>query len=130
MRLEDGLDQTEELELIEHYYRQTVAWAPSDEEALAIAQDLLEKAQRGFVVDDTGDRLIYASDPELPVDAEFLVDELIDPAGQQFLGDLVHQPVRTQLIMPQPLDHVGRRAVQHIDDMADTEALLDPGYAR
>ena len=41
----------------------------------AIAQDLLEKAQRGFVVDDTGDRLIYASDPELPVDAEFLVDE-------------------------------------------------------
>ena len=69
------MDQTEELELIEQYYRQTVAWAPSDEEALAIAQDLLEKAQRGFVVDDTGDRLIYASDPELPVDAEFLVDE-------------------------------------------------------
>ena len=69
------MDQTEELELIEQYYRQTVAWAPSDEEALAIAQDLLEKAQRGFVVDDTGDGLIYASDPELPVDAEFLVDE-------------------------------------------------------
>jgi hypothetical protein len=75
MRLEEGMDQTEELELIEQYYRHTVAWAPSDEEALAIAQDLLEKAQRGFVVDDTGDRLIYASDPELPVDAEFLVDE-------------------------------------------------------
>jgi hypothetical protein len=69
------MDQTEELELIEQYYRQTVAWAPSDEEALAIAQDLMEKAQRGFVVDDTGDGLIYASDPELPVDAEFLVDE-------------------------------------------------------
>ena len=69
------MDQTEELELIEQYYRQTVAWAPSDEEALAMAQDLLEKAQRGFVVDDTGDGLIYASDPELPVDAEFLVDE-------------------------------------------------------
>ena len=69
------MDQTEELELIEQYYRHTVAWAPSDEEALALAQDLLEKAQRGFVVDDTGDRLIYASDPELPVDAEFLVDE-------------------------------------------------------
>lgn len=69
------MDQTEELELIEQYYRHTGAWAPSDEEALAIAQDLLEKAQRGFVVDDTGDRLIYASDPELPVDAEFLVDE-------------------------------------------------------
>ena len=69
------MDQTEELELIEQYYRQTVAWAPSDEEAMAIAQDLMEKAQRGFVVDDTGDGLIYASDPELPVDAEFLVDE-------------------------------------------------------
>ena len=69
------MDQTEELELIEQYYRQTAAWAPSDEEALSIAQDLLEKAQRGFVVDDTGERLIYASDPELPVDAEFLVDE-------------------------------------------------------
>ena len=69
------MDQTEELELIEQYYRHTVAWAPSDEEALAIAQDLLEKAQRGFVVDDTGDGLLYASDPELPVDAEFLVDE-------------------------------------------------------
>ena len=50
------MDQTEELELIEQYYRKTVAWAPSDEEALSIAQDLLEKAQRGFVVDDTGDR--------------------------------------------------------------------------
>jgi hypothetical protein len=75
MRVEEAMDQTEELELIEQYYRHTVAWAPSDEEALAIAQDLLEKAQRGFVVDDTGDRLIYASDPELPVDAEFLVDE-------------------------------------------------------
>ena len=69
------MDQTEQLELIEQYYRQTVAWAPSDEEALAIAQDLMEKAQRGLVVDDTGDRLINASDPELPVDAEFLVDE-------------------------------------------------------
>jgi hypothetical protein len=69
------MDQTEERELLEQYYRKTVAWAPSDEEALAIAQDLLEKAQRGFVVDDTGEGLLYASDPELPVDAEFLVDE-------------------------------------------------------
>ena len=37
------MDQTEELELIEQYYRHTVAWAPSDEEALAIAQDLLKR---------------------------------------------------------------------------------------
>jgi hypothetical protein len=64
----------EERELIDQYYRQAVAWAPSDEEELAIAQELLQKARRGFVVDDTGDRLIYASDPNLPVDAEFLLD--------------------------------------------------------
>jgi hypothetical protein len=65
----------EERELIEQYYRQAVAAAPSDEEELAIAQELLEKAQRGFVVDDSGEDLFYASDPNLPVDAEFLVDE-------------------------------------------------------
>ncbi|MBN1657228.1 MAG: hypothetical protein JXA93_02450 [Anaerolineae bacterium] len=65
----------EESQLAEQYYRQAIAWAASDEEELAVARDLLEKAQRGFVVDDTGDDLIYASDPELPVDAEFLVDE-------------------------------------------------------
>jgi hypothetical protein len=65
----------EERDLIERYYRKTVAWAPSDEEELAIAREMLEKAQRGFVVDDAGERLLYARDPELPVDAEFLVDE-------------------------------------------------------
>ncbi|MBN1661663.1 MAG: hypothetical protein JXA93_24930 [Anaerolineae bacterium] len=65
----------EERQLAEQYYRQAIAWAASDEEELAVARDLLEKAQRGFVVDDTGDDLIYASDPDLPVDAEFLVDE-------------------------------------------------------
>jgi hypothetical protein len=65
----------EEQELIAQYYRQEVAAAPSDEEELAIAHELLEKARRGFVVDDTGEDLIYASDPDLPVDAEFLVDE-------------------------------------------------------
>jgi hypothetical protein len=67
--------QEEEQELIELYYRQAVAWAPSDEEELAIAQELLEKARHGFVVDDSGEDLMYASDPELPVDAEFLLDE-------------------------------------------------------
>jgi hypothetical protein len=65
----------EERDLIERYYRKAVAWAPSDEEELAIARELLEKAQRGFVVDDAGEGLLYARDPELPVDAEFLVDE-------------------------------------------------------
>jgi hypothetical protein len=65
----------EERELMEQHYRQAIAWAGSDEEELAVAQDLLEKARRGFVVDDTGEQLIYASDPNLPVDADFLVDE-------------------------------------------------------
>ena len=69
------MNREEELQSIETYYRQAVAWASSDEEELALAQDLLEKAQRGFVVDDSGQDLIYARDPELPVDAEFLVDE-------------------------------------------------------
>jgi hypothetical protein len=69
------MNAEEEQELIELYYRQAVAWAPSDEEELAIAQNLLEKARRGFVVDDSGEDLMYASDPELPVDAEFLLDE-------------------------------------------------------
>ena len=67
--------QEEERELLEQYYRKAISGTASDEEELAIAQDLLEKAQRGFVVDDTGEDLIYASDPNLPVDAEFLVDE-------------------------------------------------------
>ena len=65
----------EERELIEQYYHQEIAGTRSDEEELAVARDLLEKAQRGFVVDDHGERLIYASDPELPVDADFLIDE-------------------------------------------------------
>lgn len=65
----------EERELIEQHYRQAIAAAASDEEELAVAQELLEKALRGFVVDDTGAKLIYASDPDLPVDAGYLVDE-------------------------------------------------------
>jgi hypothetical protein len=65
----------EERDLIEQYYRQAIAWAGSDEEELAVAEDLLEKARRGFVVDDRGEQLLYASDPHLPVDADFLVDE-------------------------------------------------------
>jgi len=69
------MNREEEQELIEEFYRQAVSWAPTDEEELAIAQDLLEKAQRGFVVNDDGARLVYASDPRLPADAEFLVDE-------------------------------------------------------
>ena len=96
------MDQTEELELIEQYYRTTVAWAPSDEEALAIAQDLLEKAQRGFVVDDTGDGLLYASDPDLPVDAEFLA--LARQGGMRTMfEDGLRQAVRGQTTLSELL---------------------------
>ena len=65
----------EERELLEQYYRKAIAAVASDEEELAIAQDLLEKARRGFVVDDDGEKLVYASPPDLPVDADFLVDQ-------------------------------------------------------
>ena len=67
--------QEEERELLEQYYRKAISGTASDEEELAIAQDLLEKAQRGFVVDDDGETIVYASPPDLPVDADFLVDE-------------------------------------------------------
>src|SRR5512136_3404804 len=65
----------EERELLEQYYRTAISGTASDEEELAIAQDLLEKAQRGFVVDDDGEKIVYASPPDLPVDADFLVDD-------------------------------------------------------
>jgi hypothetical protein len=65
----------EERELLEQYYRKAISGTASDEEELAIAQDLLEKAQRGFVVDDDGEKMVYASPPDLPVDAGFLVDD-------------------------------------------------------
>lgn len=67
--------QEEERELLEQYYRKAISGTASDEEELAIAQDLLEKAQRGFVVDDDGEKIVYASPPDLPVDADFLVDD-------------------------------------------------------
>lgn len=69
------MNPEEERALIEQYYRQAIAGAASDEEELAVAHELLQKARRGFVVDDQGRGLIYARDPELPVDADFLVDE-------------------------------------------------------
>jgi hypothetical protein len=69
------MDLDEEQQLIEQYYRLAISHAASDEEELAIAQELLEKAEHGFVVDDTGEQLLYASDPDLPVDADYLVDE-------------------------------------------------------
>ncbi len=72
-----------ELELCERFYSQAIAWATSDEEELAIAQDLLERARRGFVVNDAGTDLLYARDPDLPPDADYLVDE--GPLHQQRL---------------------------------------------
>lgn len=68
------MNHEEELELVERFYSQAIAWATSDEEELAIAQDLLERAHRRFVVNDAGNDLVYARDPDLPPDADYLVD--------------------------------------------------------
>ena len=73
----------EELELCERFYGQAIAWATSDEEELAIAQELLERAHRGFVVNDAGTDQVYARDPDLPPDADYLVDDR--PLHQQRL---------------------------------------------
>ena len=68
------IDEAEELKRCETYYSKAVAGAASDEEELAIAQDLLEKAQRGLVVNDDASGLIYAQAPDLPVDADFMIE--------------------------------------------------------
>ena len=68
------IDEAEELRRCETYYSKAVAGATSDEEELAIAQDLLEKAQRGLVVNDDASGLIYAQAPDLPVDADFMIE--------------------------------------------------------
>jgi len=83
------MNHEEELELVERFYSQAIAWATSDEEELAIAQDLLERARRGFVVNDNGTDLVYARDPDLPPDADYLVDD----------GPLRRQRLRTVAIV-------------------------------
>lgn len=65
----------QEQELVERFYSQAMAWATSDEQELAVAQELLERARRGFVVNDTGNDLVYVQDPDLPPDADYLIDE-------------------------------------------------------
>lgn len=65
----------EERQLCEQYYSQAIAETATDEEELAIALALLEQAEKGFVVNDAGTGLIYISEPNLPVDAEYLVEE-------------------------------------------------------
>ena len=64
----------EERQLCETYYRRAIAGTTSDEEELAVALDLLEKAEHGFVVDDSGQGLLYISEPDLPVEAEYLIE--------------------------------------------------------
>jgi hypothetical protein len=65
----------EERQLCESYYSRAIAGAASDEEELAIALALLEGAERGGVVNDAGTGLIYISEPEIAVDADYLLDE-------------------------------------------------------
>ena len=70
-----ALTKEEQLDAIERYYRSQVAGATSDEEELAIAQALLEAAERGHVVSDDGTKTLIVRSPEVPADAPFLVDE-------------------------------------------------------
>ena len=65
----------EERQLCESYYSRAIAGAASDEEELAVALALLEGAERGGVVNDAGTGLIYISEPEIPVDADYLLEE-------------------------------------------------------
>jgi hypothetical protein len=65
----------EERQLCEQYYSRAIAGTATDEEELAIALDLLERAEKGFVANDAGTGLIYISEPDLPVDADYLLEE-------------------------------------------------------
>jgi len=69
------MSNDEERQLCEQYYSRAIAGTATDEEELAIALDLLERAKKGFVVNDAGTGLIYISEPDLPVDAECLLEE-------------------------------------------------------
>jgi hypothetical protein len=69
------MSNDEERQLCEQYYSRAIAGTATDEEELAIALDLLERAEKGFVVNDAGTGLIYISEPDLPVDAECLLEE-------------------------------------------------------
>lgn len=69
------MSNDEERQLSEQYYSRAIAGTATDEEELAIALDLLERAEKGFVVNDAGTGLIYISEPDLPVDAECLLEE-------------------------------------------------------
>lgn len=75
------MSNDEERQLCEQYYSRAIAGTATDEEELAIALDLLERAEKGFVVNDAGTGLIYISEPDLPVDAECLMDD--DTPGQR-----------------------------------------------
>ena len=69
------MSNDEERQLCEQYYGRAIAGTATDEEELALALDLLERAEKGFVVNDAGTGLIYISEPDLPVDAECLLEE-------------------------------------------------------
>ena len=77
------MNRDEELQLVEQYYHQAIAGTTTDEEELQVALDLLEKAQRGGVVTDDGSALMYVDQPEIPVDAEYLVEREADSIQQR-----------------------------------------------
>ena len=52
------MSNDEERQLCEQYYSRAIAGTATDEEELAIALDLLERAKKGFVVNDAGTGLI------------------------------------------------------------------------
>jgi len=68
------MSDDEERQLCEQYYSRAIAGTATDEEELAIALYLLERAEKGFVVNDAGTGLLYISEPDLPVDADYMVE--------------------------------------------------------
>ena len=68
------MNRDEEQQLCEAYYRRAIAGTTSDEDELAVALDLLEKARNGFVVNDDGSGLMYISDLDPSADADYLVE--------------------------------------------------------
>lgn len=67
--------EADDLQLCETFYAQKVAGAVTDQEELSIAQYLLEKARNGMVVNDQGTKLAYTNTPDLPTDADFLIED-------------------------------------------------------
>ena len=70
---------------------------------------LLEKAERGFVVNDAGTGLIYISEPDIPVDADFLIEEASQ--REKLRRILVPTPSGAQVPIVQLADRIAGRFV-------------------